>query len=96
YKDKKCYHILTMYETLCQGGNVDLKGCCEKFGISAVTFRRYIALLKEFFKDDKGLKLVNDRKNSVYFIRGGGYFLKEKIKIKSSKINRRENVGFFI
>ena len=68
-----------MYDSLLAGGSVNLEEAREHYNISVPTFRRYIALLRDFFGEVHSKNLVYDRANNRYVL--------EKYK-KLSKITK--------
>ena len=57
----KSYAVLCMYDALNSGRDIRLEESCNKYGISAPTFRRYISLLRAFLMEKRGQELVYEK-----------------------------------
>lgn len=53
----KSYVLLLMCEDLKKGNPLRLEECLQRYGISVPTFRRYIALLRDFFMEVHGKEI---------------------------------------
>ena len=63
---KKCYAVLCMCEDLHNGKKLNIKESCSRYGISVSTFRRYIALLRSFFWEQRLQTIVYDGLTQTY------------------------------
>jgi len=70
---KKSYVVLCMCNELLQGKKLNLKKCCSLYGISASTFRRYLALLRSFFWEQLEQVVLYDGSTQTYGLK----FIKE-------------------
>lgn len=67
-KTDKCMVVLDMYEALLSGEGIDKKEYIEKYNISIPTFCRYILVVRRFFAERKGEKLVYRRIYNRYYL----------------------------
>lgn len=63
----KSYVLLCMCEKLKNHKSLVIEETCQEYGISVPTFRRYIAMLRDFFWDTFQTEIVYDVKNKKYF-----------------------------
>ncbi|MBQ4587061.1 MAG: hypothetical protein IJB13_04650 [Clostridia bacterium] len=54
----KSYVLLLMCENLKKGNPLRLEECLQRYGISVPTFRRYIALLRDFFMEELSKEII--------------------------------------
>ncbi|MBQ8884994.1 MAG: hypothetical protein IJY62_01275 [Clostridia bacterium] len=62
----KSYVILCMYEDLIGGKTLRIKDCQTEYSVSVPTFRRYIALLREYFAERRAVDIVYDKEAGGY------------------------------
>lgn len=67
---KKCYILLNLYTSLLRNGEISIETCCNEYGISVPTFRRYLADLRSYFLEKEGKEIVYDAVNKVYKLDG--------------------------
>ncbi len=65
---KKCYAVLCMCEDLRKGRQLNIQECCNRYRISVATFRRYVALLRMFFWEERQQSIVYDSLTQTYQI----------------------------
>ena len=65
----KSYVVLHMYDAFTKGEPVTLEVYCESYSISIPTFRRYIALLRDYFMETYSYDLVYSKAKNMYFLR---------------------------
>ncbi|MBQ2909057.1 MAG: hypothetical protein IKC33_01315 [Clostridia bacterium] len=54
----KSYVLLLMCEDLKKGKPIRFDECLQKYKISVPTFRRYIAVLRDFFIEELGKEII--------------------------------------
>ena len=64
----KSYVLLCMCEKLQSGCGLQIEDCCNEYGISVPTFRRYIAILRNFFIEKYNSEIKYDQKSKEYRI----------------------------
>jgi len=53
-----------------EGGNgLDIVNCCSNYSMTVSTFRRYLATLRAFFWQERGLIIVYDNKQKKYLLK---------------------------
>ena len=62
----KGYALLKLYEEFRTEEKIELVKCCEAYGISVPTFRRYVATLRCFFMETHGVDLIYDYSMAGY------------------------------
>ncbi|MBQ8884993.1 MAG: hypothetical protein IJY62_01270 [Clostridia bacterium] len=65
---EKSYVILCMYEELLKGNPLCIDNCLVEYRISVPTFRRYLALLREFFAERHGADIRYDKTEKGYYL----------------------------
>lgn len=63
---KKSIVVLSMYDNLLGGKEVNINNCCADYGISVSTFYRYIAVLREYVWEKRKQEIVYDQKLNSY------------------------------
>lgn len=65
----KSYILLQMYDALRLGSEIKINDCCNAYGISVATFRRYISFLRAYFSEMYGKEIVYDPQLTAYNLR---------------------------
>lgn len=60
--------VLRLYDEFRQGRTVCIDECCNSYGISVPTFRRYLALLREYFMECHAHDIIYDPMKMSYHI----------------------------
>ncbi|MBQ4268094.1 MAG: hypothetical protein IJB97_00420 [Clostridia bacterium] len=61
--------VLAMYDRLADGRNLKLEQCIAEYRISLPTFRRYLALLRDYCLEAHGREIVYDKMEKCYRLR---------------------------
>ncbi len=65
----KSYILLQMYDALRLGSGIKINDCCNAYGISVATFRRYISFLRAYFSEMHGREIVYAAKMEIYMLK---------------------------
>lgn len=64
----KHFILLQMYDTLLNGGALEINSCCEQYGYSVATFYRHISFLRRYFKNEYNRELLYDGSGRRYIL----------------------------
>lgn len=64
----KHFILLQMYDTLLNGGTLELNSCCKRYGYSVATFYRHIAFLRRYFKEECKREVLFDSSEREYVL----------------------------
>ena len=65
----KSYILLQMYDALRLGSGIKIYDCCNAYGISVATFRRYISFLRAYFSEMHGREIEKKKKMEIYMLK---------------------------
>ena len=65
----KSYVVLRLYDAFMKGEPVEIETCCTAYNISVPTFRRYIALLRDYFIEEYNYDLLYSKSKNYYYLR---------------------------
>lgn len=64
----KSYILLDLYSVLTRHGELSINSCCNEYGISISTFRRYISCLRNYFLEKEGKDIIYNALKRVYVL----------------------------
>ena len=65
----KSYVVLHLYDAFTKGEPVTVEKCCKAYDISIPTYRRYIALLRDYFMEEYNYEIVYSKSRNTYYLR---------------------------
>lgn len=65
----KSYILLRLYDKFREGKKLKIVECCDEYGISVSTFRRYIAFLREYFSEYDGREIIYISESAEYSLK---------------------------
>lgn len=65
----KSYVLLKMYDAIRTDEGIKIVACCNTYGISVATFRRYMAFLRAYFMETLGREIIYDAARALYILK---------------------------